>query len=307
MTYREAANAFAIVDNLAFWRLPEKNDEEYRTYWKERFGIDAADGARLAAWGDVRKRTYPEETDSPVLLGRSKPLDRLAAAFYAEQDLDKALALATTIVGAADASILRDVFAGLKPKLDVLLAESRAFTTDVPVLQAKLDAPKVSAFVDELARFYKVDHTKVDHGFTVEYVWWPPIDDTSASVIGSTLLLRYHPTKHVEEARRHIDVPVHEIVHFVSEQQPEAQKLALSEAFAKKCGDVPAIVVERLFEEPLTVAHQKMFLADADPARFDRERLWYGDPWVSVMAKLIYEPVVHAHAQHRVLDERSSR
>ena len=115
------------------------------------------------------------------------------------------------------------------------------------------------------------------------------------------LLLRYDPIRRAADAGKDVDVPVHEVVHFVSTRQPEAQKAALSEAFATKCGELPAIAPARLLEEPLAVAHQKMFLARVEPARFDRERGWYGDPWVSLMAKALYEPLVQAHADGRVL------
>jgi hypothetical protein len=300
--YREAANAFAIVDEISSW-FPEKLDPEYAATWEKRFGSDPAVSAQLAAWGEVRKRWWKSETTAPdaPILGRSKPPDVLADVFYGEDNLDAALAKAAAIIGADDANVLRATFALVKPKLDVLLGESRVFLTTAPKLQARLDDPKVTAFVAELARFYRAGDIPP---FNVEYIWWPPIDSSTANVYGDTLLLRYDPTTDVDNASSNVDVPLHEVAHFASVHQPEAQKVALSQAFIAKCGVLPKAQPVRLFEEALAVAHQKMFLAQNDPARFDRERPWYGDPWASVSAKMIYDAVVTAHAEHRVLDER---
>lgn len=301
VTYRAAANAFVIVDEVSGWH-PDKHDPAVRAAWKARFGIDEVEATALAAWGAARRRTWVEEgAGGAILLGRSKPLDRVAAAFLAEDGLDAALARAASVVGAEDAAILRATFAALRPKLDVVLAESRAFTRSAEELQRRLDAPAVADFVSEVARFYRAGDVPP---LTVTFAWWPLEDSSSASVTGDVLLLRYEPVHGAALAGADVDVPVHEAVHFVSARQPEAQKAALSEAFAKKCGDLPPIAPARLLEEPLAVAHQKMFLARVEPKRFDRERGWYGDPWVSVMAKAIYEPVVQAHAEGRALDER---
>lgn len=295
--YRAAADAFSIVDQISNW-YPGKIDAEYLTEWTKRFPDDDAESAQLAKWGEVRKRWYmTAEPDFSMLVGQVKPPDTLALVFYGEDDLEAALGKAATLVGPDDAKILRETFTLVKPKLDQLLAESRAFAAAVPKLQARLDDPKVSAFVAELSRFYRAGDVPP---FNVEYLWWPPDGSTTANVYGDTLLLRYDP-KHVE---LDVDVPIHEVAHFVSMHQPDDQKRELSKAFTAKCGALPKIQPARLFEEPLAVAHQKMFLAENDPTHFDRERPWYGDPWASISAKMIYDAVVDAHAHGRVLDER---
>lgn len=301
VTYRRAANAFVVIDEVSAWH-PDKHDPAVRAAWKARFGIDDADAARLAAWGAVRKRAWVEEGgSSSILLGRAKPLDRVAAAFLAEDALEAALARAAAVVGAEDAATLRATFAALQSKLDAVLADCRAFVPAAEELQRRLDAPEVADFVARLARFYRAGDVPP---LTVSFAWWPLEESSSASVTGDVLLLRYDPIRRAADAGKDVDVPVHEVVHFVSTRQPEAQKAALSEAFATKCGELPAIAPARLLEEPLAVAHQKMFLARVEPTRFDRERGWYGDPWVSLMAKALYEPLVQAHADGRVLDER---
>jgi hypothetical protein len=52
------------------------------------------------------------------------------------------------------------------------------------------------------------------------------------------------------------------------------------------------------------VAHQKLFLDLVEPARLEFGSSWYGDPWVSTMAKLLYHPVAAAHAAEGRLDEK---
>jgi hypothetical protein len=47
---------------------------------------------------------------------------------------------------------------------------------------------------------------------------------------------------------------------------------------------------------------QKVFLAEAAPERFDFEGSWYGDPWVGVLAKLLYDPVRRASLSRRNID-----
>lgn len=235
------------------------------------------------------------------MLGRTKPPDRLAAIFHQQTDLATAIARAGELLGPADGATVRATFDALRPKLDVLLAESRAFEGIAAKLQARLDDPKASAYVARLAKFYGSS----DLGrFTVAFVWWPPIDGMTASLAGDVLLLRYHPIKHSDIASRKVDIPMHEVVHFVSTHQPEARKASLSAAFRSKCNPSPKLAPVRLFEEPLAVAHQKMFLADFEPAAFDRAQAWYGDPWVSAMAKLTYDPLLQAHREGRVLDDR---
>lgn len=297
VSYREAANAFAIVDQISNW-FPEKLEPEYLAAWKARFGEPRLDG-----WVEVRKRNWhPGPEDESVLIGRAKLPDSLALAFYGEDKLDAALAKAETLIGAADTAVLRATFAQLRPQLDELLVESRAFGAIVPKLAAELDDPRASAFVDELTRFYRVGAIPQ---FKVEFVWFPPVDSSGASVVGDTLLLRYNPTKQLDDATESADIALHEVTHFVSMHQSEEQKRALSKAFLAKCTKPPPdMQLARLFEEPMAVVHQKMFLAQNAPQRFDRERPWYGDPYASVSAKMIYDSVAQAHAEHRVLDER---
>ncbi|MBL8613672.1 MAG: hypothetical protein JNL38_40405 [Myxococcales bacterium] len=300
VAYREAASVFEIVDNASAW-YPDKNDAEYREHAVAALGFGRPEQELLDRWIELRRRTSPPaaETGGP-LLGRDKPRDALAACFHAEADVAAALARVEAAFGRDAAAAARAVLEGLSPKLRPVLAEGRDLAPIAAALEAELRQPHVAAFARRMARFYGAPEVP---RVTVVFVWWPPVESMTASLAGDTLLMRYHPHKHGEEARRDVDVVIHELAHLASRRQPEAQKAALSAAFSARCDAASKLAPARVLEEPLAVIHQKMFLAETAPARFDRSRSWYGDPWVSAMAKLSFDAAARAHADGRVLDE----
>ena len=303
VAYREAAAAFVILDNASGW-YPGKNDEQYATYLRERFGAQPDDAARFAAWADVRRRYFIPETPPAVgtdLFAHPKPPDRVAEAFYESRSLDEAFTRLSAFMTAAEVEVLRGVFVALRPRLDPLVAEGRAFVPLAPRLEQELRGPGPAAFLARAARFYGVE---ISSRFTVLYVWWPPVDHTSAAHHGPYLLLQYNPEKHAEDAAEAADVVVHELMHHLSLQQPEARRRALTRAFTERCNVGGTIRPEFVLEEPLAVAEQKVFLGDFAPARLDFSASWYGSPWVGALAKMIYPELREAYAAGRANDER---
>lgn len=300
VAYREAASLFEFVDNASAW-YPDKNDPEYWEHATGPLGFGRPEQDLLDRWVEVRRRTTPPAAESGgPLLGRDKPRDELAACFHGAADLAAALANVEASFGRDVAAAARAVFDGLSAKLQPVVAEGRALVPVAQALEARLREPSVLAFARRMARFYGAPEVP---RVTVVFVWWPPVDSMGASLAGETLLMRYHPQKHGEEARRDTDVVIHELAHLASRRQPEARKAALSVAFAARCDAASKLAPARVLEEPLAVIHQKMFLAETAPERFDRSRSWYGDPWVSAMAKLSFDATVKAHAEGRGLDE----
>lgn len=304
VTYREGANVFEILDNVSNW-WPAKCDSEYRDYWKERFGISDDDERRFAAYKQIRKAHYPRPADAPErgadLFGPAKAVDRFAEAFYGAATVDAALATLAGLVTAEELATLKDFYTAYRPSYEPLLAESRPYSDIAAGMQSKLAEARVIAYLEKIARSYGVTALPP---FTALYVWWPPVDGVSANNRDRYLLLKYNPTRHRSNAGSDFDVPVHEFAHYVSAHQSEERKLALSKTFLAGCDPTKRVPPVKILEEPLAVAHQKMFLALVDPQRFDVTAPWYhGDKWVDPFAKAIYPHVVQVHGSGRMIDD----
>jgi hypothetical protein len=299
-TYRAPANAFEIMDNVSRWSSG-KVDPQYRAWWTERWGMAPEDEARFAAYKDLRKRYYEmkEELPRQPLFGPVKPVDRIAAAFYGAATFDAAFERLGAFMAPEDVALIRDFHAAYAPRYAELLDESTAFRDIARELEERLAVTHADAFAEKIARFYRAETPPT---MEILFVWWPPIDETVANVRDRTLLLKYNPKKHRATAGTDVDLPVHELVHWVSGHQPDARKAELAAAFLARCDVRDKIPEAQILEEPMAVVQQKMFLRQAAPDRFDFEGSWYGDPWVGVFAKLLYDPVERAVSQGRSID-----
>lgn len=304
VVYREPASAFEILDNVARW-MPEKNDDEYREEWEKRFGaLSAPDIAKLGEYGAVRSRHYPPEPerDERDLFARAKEVDRFAEAFYGASSMDDAFARLATAIGSKDASVVKTTFDHFRDRLGKMLADDRDYTRIAATLDGRLDPKLTEAYVRRLLRFYDV---KTAPGtFTVLFVHWPPVENVQANTRGRHLLMKYNAQAHATDAARDVEIPMHEIAHWVS-SQGVPNRLALSERFLARCDPRASVKkTPKILEEPLAVAHQKVFLRIADPARFDRNGRWYSsDPWIAPFAKALFDYVQSEHELSGTLDE----
>ncbi len=309
VTYREAANVFEIMDNVSMW-LSGKCDEEYRAYWQERFGVSPADEQRFASYKQLRKRSYPRPPNDAAdgsdarpasLFAPRKPVDRLADAFYDSATVDEALAKLAGVATPEDIAELRAFYAVYRPQYESLLTESQLYLPIAAVIQKKLEEARADTYTADLARFYGVTDLP---RFTALYVWWPPVENVTANTRGRFLLLKYHPAKHGRSAMSDIDIPIHEFAHYISAHQPEEQKRALTRTFLAGCDPTAYVKPVKILEEPLAVAHQKLFLSVADPQRFDASVPWYGgDRWIDPFAKAVYPELKDARAHGRMIDD----
>lgn len=308
VTYREAANVFEIMDNVSSW-LPGKCDEEYRAYWNERFGITPADEQRFASYKQLRKRSYPRPPDgqdgsdprTTSLFGPVKPIDRFAAAFYDSQSLDEAFVKLGDVATAQEIAELKAFYAVYRPQYESLLVESKAYLAIASATSTKLEEAHADAYATGLAQFYGV--TSLPR-FTALYVWWPPVENVTANSRDRFLLLKYNPAKHGNGAASNIDIPIHEFVHYASAHQSEEQKRALTRTFLAGCDPTADVKPVKILEEPLAVAHQKLFLSTADPQHFDASVPWYGgDRWIDPFAKALFAQVKEARAAGRTIDD----
>ncbi|MBS2015421.1 MAG: hypothetical protein JST00_21210 [Deltaproteobacteria bacterium] len=303
VAYREPASAFEIVDNVARW-MPEKNDEEYLVEWERRFGpLSADDRRQLDAWSSLREAHYPSEEERPSgrqdLFARRKAPDVIAEAFYGAKTEEEAFASLGKQIGPAKTAIARAVFDHLRPRIAQLLVEDARYAQIARELAAKMDPAKTEAHVKRLLRFYRAERRS--ETFTVLFVHWPPVENVQANNRGRFLLMKYNAVAHAAGAVRDVEIPMHEIAHWAS-AHGKFDREGLSARFLSQCK--PNAKTPKILEEPLAVAHQKVFLRIVDPSRFDRQGKWYSsDPWIAPFAKELFDVVQASHELSGSLDE----
>lgn len=310
VAYREAANIFEVLDNVSNW-WEDKCEPEYRAYWEQHFQVSSSDERAFLAYREVRRRYYPQPQGSSDpresrhgLFAERKEPDRFAEAFYASDSLTDAFARLRTFASHEDVIAVEAFFAAFQSRLQGLLAESRSYVALSAALESKLNDPKATAFAQSIARAYAV---ATPPRLTVLYVWWPPVEQVTANSRGTFLLMKYHPVKHAEGAAQDVDVPIHEFVHVVSAQRPDARKRVLTDLFLRGCDVSGKLKPVNVLEEPLAVAQQKLFLRETDPARLDFSVPWYGDPWVSTYAKLLVNLLGQHFSSGATVDEALMR
>lgn len=311
VVHREPASLFEMVDNASGW-WPDKNDAAYRKAWKDRFGLSAEDESELARFAAIRKRNYRTEPASDGdgaadLVGRGKPADTLAFAFYGAQTLDQALAALPNTVSPDDRAALGEAFQSLGKRLAPWLAESRGLDRAAAGLARGLDAPLVREQAAALARFFGVERSTP---LTFVFVHGPSSEHVSAHKRGPYVVLEAAPTLDSDEASRDVSVPFHELGHHLMEQIPAARRHGFSTTFRAGCA-LPEHLAgsgTRALEEPLMVALQRVFERRTSPEKLDFSRPWYGgDPWVGTFAKLLYGLVLTTWDSGGVLDDALAR
>ncbi len=296
--YREPAVVFETLDNVSLW-WKDKCNPEYRADWERRFGVIGDDDAkRFATYKELRKRTYayPSEekdphTNASGLFAPNKPADRVAEAFYGASTMDEGFARVSKVVGPEDVATLRAFYAAYEPRMRVILDESRGLAATARQLSSSLSGTKTEAFFEKMLRFYGVTRAG---WFEALVLYWPSGPNVTAHQRGSFLLLK---------GTAEPEIVVHELAHWVSSQRATAEKRALSTRFLGRCDPTEGVRVEKILEEPLAVAQQKVFLRQIAPERFDENAGWYSsDAWISPLAKAIFERVQNAYDRGETLD-----
>ena len=298
--YREAADVFELVDNLSEW-LPDKCDHEYRAAFIERFGpLSRADLDLFERYAAVRSRYYERvHTRDKTLLGAPPAHDPMAQAFYRSSTLFDAFHALGAFMNAADVAVVRATIESLAPRYAELLKESGAYPRMASTLEQALVETGAARFRARIAHFYGVTEPQT---FTVLYVWWPPVESVEANNREGVLLMKYNPTRHGGHPEKEVDVVVHEMGHDVSRRQNEARRRTFSDLYRAGCLFPTEVDNPRAFEEPLTVAQQKIFLRTALHDEFAKTK-WYNDPWISTVAKKFFPDVSAAYERGDVLDE----
>jgi hypothetical protein len=308
VTYREAASLFEILDNVSSW-WQGKVDPEYREAWRERFGWTREDDERFAEYKQIRKRYYedrPSEETDPAklrhgLFAPRKVPDRFANAFYESEHLPEAFAKLSAFVGAEDLASVERLYGAYATPLEVLGEESRPLAAIAAALDDDIADPGAIRLLRRMAAAHGLAELPP---MTALFVWWPPVEHVTANQRDRFLIMKVHPGTHCAPAEGDLDVVVHELVHYLSAQRSDEEKGAFSRAFLDECVPPDDVHPSAVLEEPMAVAHQRLFTTLHTGAPPDLQRRWYGgDPWIDPFAKALYEPLRRAYARGDVIDE----
>lgn len=298
IAYSEAANVFDVMDNVSNW-WPGFCEEEYQKYWDNKFPLTQKDRDLFEKYRSIRERYYndPDQAEKDPLKNRNGifatlgaiTADPVAEAFYSADTLDGAFEKLATTVKPDELDFLRGFYSAFAGRYKILLDESKPFKEVAEQITKTLQKPGLNGYFEKVARFYRVT---ADLSYRVLYVWWPPIDRTNASPTGKFLLMRYHPVKHLQDAKIDSEIVFHEVVHTISARQDLAQKQALTKEFIATCDTQGKIKRMNVLEEPLAVAFgQSLFLQQFDPTRYNYGSNWYSEKWTNLFSKLIYPTV----------------
>lgn len=299
VAYREAADAFEILDHVSNW-WPGYNAPEYRQFWIDSLGFLPGDSAQFTQYAALREKYYDKRGQ-----GNSQPrrdgsglftdrivlnADPLAAAFYSAQSTDGAIASLRSLLTAEERRFLTAFYAHFRPRLAPLLNQSRQRTAASRAATAHtLEAPGVAGYFAQVRRWFGVDRIP----FTALYVWWPDSTRTSASPNGTHLILRVRPF--VGDTVNSADVVAHEAVHVFAAMMDARKKQELSAALLDGCAVPAGIRRLAVLEEPVaTVLGNMEFRRRFQPRRFQWSRQWYGDEWVDLVARLLYPVITDA-------------
>jgi hypothetical protein len=311
VTYSDVANTFDIIDNVSNW-WPGFCEEEYRKYWERKHPVSEQDLKLFGEYKAIREKYYdvsdqsepdPSKNRNGVFAFQSiLTSDPIAEAFYNAKTWDDAFNSLSKKLSPDELNFLRLFYSVFSQKVQPLLEESKVFMRVAQSVRKKVRTKSSQDFFSKVANFYGVASTV---NYSVQYVWWPPIDRTNASPTGRFLVMRYNPIKHLNDAEADVDVAFHEVVHTISAMQTYEQKQSLSKAFLDKCPVQGRLKKSTLVEEPLAVIiGQAIYTKKFDPKNFSYTAKWYNEKWINLFSKLAYPYVSEAFQRGERLNEK---
>ncbi len=311
VTYSDVANTFEIIDNVSNW-WPGFCEEEYRKYWELKYPVSEEDLKLFGDYKKIRDKYYdasdqsepdPSKNRNGVFAFQSiLTSDPVAEAFYNAKTWDHAFNSLSKILSPDELNFLRRFYSAFYQKVQPLLDESKVFMRVAESVRKKVRTKNSQIFFSKVANFYGVS-SKVN--YSIQYVWWPPIDRTNASPTGRFLIMRYNPIKHLKDAEADVDVAFHEVVHTISAMQTYEKKQSLSKAFLEKCPVQSRLKKRTLVEEPMAVIiGQAIYTKKFNPINFSYTANWYNEKWINLFSKLAYPLVSEAFQRGERLDEK---
>lgn len=167
--YRETADHFELLDQVSAW-WPDYVEPAYRQAWMTRGLARPGDSAVFAAYARLRARhvdrtgqggrdaaAWRADSTGPGLFsaGAGRTADPVAAAFYAAASVDDALARLTGVLTRDEVAFLRGFYRRFAPRVDPLLAETRArVAPSRAATAATLADPAVVAYLAQVAGLF---------------------------------------------------------------------------------------------------------------------------------------------------------
>lgn len=312
VVYREAADAFEILDHVSNW-WPGYNEPRYQQFWADSIGVQPGDSIQFARYAALRERYYdkrgqgnsqPRRDGSGLFTDRLvMQADPLAAAFYEAESIPEAIASLGTLVTADEQAFLTAFYAHFRSRVAPLLRQTRERTAASRAATAStLDAPEVAQYLTQVRRWFGVESVP----FTALYVWWPDSLRTSANPHGVHLILRVRPA--AADTVNNADVVAHEILHVYAATMDTTRQRTLSATLLDGCAIPAGVRRLAVLEEPIaTVLGNMEFRRRFQPRRFQWSRPWYGDDWVDLLARLLYPVITSALQDDRPMGAEFTR
>ena len=307
--YSDAANLFSLMDNVSGWQ-EGLTDPAYRAEWKRRFGWSAEDQHWADRYRDYRLRTYVDDLDSkhPSVSGdgmfvrRSSArgtADPLAIHFFRADTLSAAISLFSDVASPQDRRMLSGFYRHFAPGWRIILEESTPLRGAASRLAQQVGDAETSAFVERIGAFY---HVSISGEFQSYFVWYPPKAGANAEVVGGhNFLIHLSPTDAMSDDWD--ATTVHELVHYLSANQPAEQKQALTKEFLATCPRADRLKALPFLEEPLAVAWASgVYTTHIAHRSIDKDVSWYANPVIDILSHMLWPVVNDYYAGRKQID-----
>ena len=305
---RKVATIFYIMDNVALHGKHDSCDSNYRPYWDKQFPSSPKDIDFFVQYAEFRIKSYPNSIEAKILFPPKTELneqDPVSSAFYSSSTFEEVWEKLRNFLLPSDISFLQEFYKHFELRYSSLPSVDALFPNALRLEQEKLTSSDIIDYLKKVTTFYGVDKSIE---FTVLHTWFPPIECTSGRALGNYLLLCSHIDRHGDEEQT--DIILHEVIHTISENQPEAQKQTLTKAFLDETDEFDLSKLKNpliILEEPLAVALGQMLYLDLfDSPKFQdchEKSNWYHNNWINEYAKIIYPRVKQAILGGEVLNE----
>jgi hypothetical protein len=294
--YSEAANFFHLADQVALWH--RTTTTQFRDYWQERYGFSQADKRWFDGFAAIRRKYHPE---SLTVIDKNQPtqqvfsdvelrVDPLVDAFFSSATIEDALKRLQNIIPSEEIQYLREFFQHYNARLQDFKKDSNAYRSKVNLLNQELTQFRFDQHLRRVETYFglvKDAGQTPTQRYRSYLVWWPPLSRAELAQIGPYIIIRAHPTAHLEVlgAQVALEGATRSILRGLASEV----KFSLAQRFASSCGESLSNLTPRHLEIPLSLALSRMFFDEERQKRqFVATKEWSSDALVSLMSKLLY-------------------
>lgn len=295
LVYSEAANLFHLADQVSLWH--PSSPTTFRDYWQKRFGFTQTDKRWFDGFANLRRKYSPEpitwkkeSEDEALFSAPDLKNDPLLEAFFTSAQLPQALDKLKDKLDQSERQYLIDFFRQYEARFQEILKESEQFKARLPALNQELTKFRFDFYLKRVERFFGLEQqvSPPSERYRSYLVWWPPEARIEVAQTGPYLLVRAHPPSHFQKMSAEVGLEgaVRSILRSLS---PEARAL-IETQFRAQCTWPKTLEAPLVLELPLTLALSRLaFHEGRDERQFVLAQEWSPHPWVSTMAKLLYD------------------